>query len=576
MFICKISEKKNLPPLPIIENYQSYSPQKSSIEFKYNPECIILDIGETHENFSVILGSIFNVDYLCRDIPNLSNLSTAQKIIFLQQRDPINFPNLLKGSFILLIINKNNNNVLVIKSPLNRKHLFFSCNNGCVYLSTSVPLIKRSNNHVFQINENRIIDLQARAANISDTTFYTGIDQIEGGSIIEIKKCSDVSKRLFFTFKIDTEKKSYLEYAENLNKTLEIAIKRNIRTGDNILCEMSGGLDSSSIAARLAQYQEKLTCISNHSTEKSLIEVGIDPRKSNEKQLNDFENFYKNTKIIRIDERFIECGYQDITKFCFENSSGPEYGITNALWVYAFYKTAKDLGFNKIFNGSFGDDAYSYPYAPAGFIGFIKSKLPEIIKTMRQKNKHKKLERSVTFSYLQESTKNIIRNEIARNSKKNRQEKLYRTNFSINSCSALDTALFNSTNIEMIDPLSDADLIECCLRIPENAFYHGAINRYITRISNHGILPESIRSNFIKGAQSPRWHVQLRKELPYYFSLLQKFRKNDLISKITDLEQLERCMKYFSLIPENTIKNYPEIMWLPYTLHICEWISLHD
>ena len=577
MFICKILENRNPLPLPTIENYKSYSIYKSAIDFSYNPACGILEIGQTEDYFSILLGNIFNINDLCEDVQNKEFLSPALKLIVLKQRHAKDLPSLLKGSFIFIIINKKDNSVFMAKSPLNKKQLFFSCKNSILYLSTSVPLIKKSVPHIFDIKEERVIDLQARAAKISDKTFYNGIEQIEGGSTIEIHKCSDVLRRYYFSTQERTENKSNLNYADGLNTALNNAITRNIKPEDKILCEISGGLDSSSIAARLAKNRKNLTCISNYSTEASLIEIGTDPRKANEIQLKDFESMYQNTKIIKIDERSISHGYQDITRFCFENSSGPEYGITNVLWIYAFYMEAHRNGFTKIINGLFGDDAYSYSHTGPSFKGIVSSAEPVFSKIIRGTIRQLKAERNVIFPYLREPIKKKIRKESLLNSvRRNRSDRLQHANFSINSCTSIDTALFNSLNIESVDILADHEIIECCLSIPESAFHHGVTNRYITRIANKEILPESIRSNFIKGAQSPRWHVQLRKELPYYFSLLQKFKKNDLIKKLIDLEQLEKCMAHFTIVPENTIKNYSEMMWLPCTLHICEWISLHD
>ena len=578
MFLCRISNSKNSQSLPKFDDYRELQNPSNGIEFLFNQNCRILEFGTMNNHFAILFGRIFNLDFLCKDITNAQELSIIQKLIILSQRYKENFQNLLHGDFIFIGINTATNETLLIKSPLYEYHLFFTYKNGSIYLSASAPMIKKSVQYSFEINRERVIDMLAGVNAISNTTFYEDINQLDGGEIVRITNCQVISKRNYFKIENKSTKRSFEAHAEGLKLAPENAIRKRFDPTDKILCELSGGLDSSAIAAKLSQYQKELTCISNFSTEESLKDLCLDPRKANERQLKDFENLYKNTRIIRVDERADGCSFQEITQFCFEHSSGPEYAVQNMLWIYPFFKFANEHGFNKVFKGMFGDDAYSYKHQSPGLRGMIKKIVPMQIKKSRARMAHKKLINSAAElqdfkDILIEKIAYGVEEKLLRNS---RSSKLLSTNISIGSCSAITTAILNNLNVESVSPLGDSELINYCLSIPEKAFHHGSTDRYITRLANKGILPESIRLNNIKGAQSPRWHVQLKKELPYYFSLIEKFKKNDLISELLDPEILKKSMQLFLDTPENRIKDHIAIKSLPRTLHVCEWIILHD
>jgi len=579
MFFCRLSNKKIFQPLPQLEGYTELENLGDGIEFSFNPECRILSFGSCQNHFAILFGKIFNVDHLSKEIPSRGpvGLSQIQKLIILSQRHKENLPSLLHGNFILAMININTNEITLTKSPLNKYHLFFTCKNGSVYLSPSVPLIKRSAPISCEINRDRVIDMIARTNLISDCTFYNDINQVTAGEVVKITNFERISRDNYFETDIKIKRRDLDSYARGLNEILENSIKRQLDPSDKIICELSGGLDSSAIAARLAGLTEHLICISNFTTEESLQALGLNPILANERQLRDFSEAYKNTNIIRIDERFVECSYQEITKFCFDQSSGPEYGITNMLWIYSFFRFAEKNNYNKIFNGYFGDDAYSYKHKAPGIRGMIGSVIPEAIKRNRRRSVFEKALNSSPLQDFKDALLDRVYQGIElKSASLSRESRIHRTNSTASSCTAIDTAMLNSLNIEMVQPLADFELVNYCLSIPEKAFHHGSVDRYIARVSNKGILPDSIRLNRIKGKQSPRWHVQLKKELPYYFSLVEKFKSNELISELIDLEVLKSCMQFFQHHPENKIKDHIEFHWLPYTLHICEWISLHD
>ncbi len=582
MFICKISNRENFQPLPKFDAYKKLENPANGIDFSFNPECRILQFGTFQNIFLILFGRVKNIDQLCENIPSSSNLSPAQKLIFLQKKYGPELGSLLKGDFIITTVNALTNDINIIKSPLNGHSLFFYVKDKTVYLTDSIQLLKKSIPESLELNTDRITDLLSRRMQISNQSFYKKIHQINPGHIVQIKKCEEISSACYWKPVDSLQKKKVKEYASCLLEALDSSVESQLLPGDKVICDLSGGLDSSSVAACLAKKLDHLTCLSNYSSESLLYSIGEDPMMANEKQLIDFEKLYKNTTIIRFDESRDPCSFSEVTKFLFDNSSGPEYAACNMLWFYSFFKIAKKEGANKVLNGRFGDDAYSLKLGDPGWINFLKASSPDMAKKYLKLLKKRILKRTENDSCaLPEFFKNNLKKISASDRYQStlpskRTRSLEKSNFSIGSCSGFDTAVLNAFNIEMVSPLGDIDLINYCLSIPESAFRKGPINRYLTRVATKNILPDSIRKNTVKGVQAPFWFVPLKKEAGYYLSLMKKFKSNTLISEFIDVDILEKWVRAFVITPNHLLNEATSIQWLPYTLHVCEWVSLHD
>jgi len=579
MFICKISDKNQ--DLSCRENdvYKTLLSNQFSIFFKQNATSFEYEI---ESDFILLkIGRICNCNDLLEKFPGKDNnfLNECQKIIALKKTLGYELNAKLRGDFIVVIIHRHSLEVEIIRAPLSSKKIFYFIEGNSLLISPDMQLLRKYSKKIFDIDKDKVIDSISRNYALSEQTFYHGISQLESAQAILWSPKNGIKKRIFWEAKYHPIERHKNDYSEELFQHLSRAIITLADLDKKFFCLLSGGLDSSPIVGILAQRNFNIEAFSDYSDRKYSKETGCSNRKTNSKLLSDFEKMYPHILFHRFNTAETDKKFSDITRFCFENSDGPCHSPTNQLWILPAYEMAYQRGFKKIFCGAMGNLAFSFNAKT-----YPKKNINFYLKKINRINKNS-LKNFLKIGHEKDSPINLLNSEIIFGVEKaeiiqieseiNQEEKIEKLiNFyrrSYGGSSGILNSFLCHFNIDTLDPTANLDLIEYALTIPIDEFE----NRNVTRNAIKKVVPDSIRENQYSGVQAPYWYVPLKKELKSYLSLIEKFKKNQLIAEVVNLELLKSLLLQVNDLPVYQLGVRHKIN-LTHCLHVCEWISLHD
>jgi asparagine synthase (glutamine-hydrolysing) len=117
------------------------------------------------------------------------------------------------------------------------------------------------------------------------------------------------------------------------------------------------------------------------------------------------------------------------------------------------------------------------------------------------------------------------------------------------------------TGVELRDPTADIDVVSFCFGIPPEQFLVESVDRSLIRRAMWGLLPETVLTNRLNGAQSADWYEKISSRRAYLAQELAELSTVPLARKAIDLDRLGRA-----------INNWPAGEW--HTTKIAEEYGL--
>lgn len=106
--------------------------------------------------------------------------------------------------------------------------------------------------------------------------------------------------------------------------------------------------------------------------------------------------------------------------------------------------------------------------------------------------------------------------------------------------SRIDMAQHMSETVWVSDPLSDPALVALAARLPEEAWLTGGRSRGLARAATTGLLPDAVRLRRTYGSQGADIAAVVREQ--DYRDLLDRFRASPSVPRFVDLDALERSL----------------------------------
>lgn len=162
-----------------------------------------------------------------------------------------NFAEELNGSFLIVIFDVANRKILVANDRYGLRP-FYLARNGSKYLFASeVKAILKDKTFKKEINDEAVADFFAFEKILGDKTLFKGINALPPASLLV---CSDgkISIRKYWDFEFQegcAHEEEY--YANNLVRVFRKAIERRMKGNHRVGVNLSGGLDSRSIATAI-------------------------------------------------------------------------------------------------------------------------------------------------------------------------------------------------------------------------------------------------------------------------------------------------------------------------------------
>jgi asparagine synthase (glutamine-hydrolysing) len=99
------------------------------------------------------------------------------------------------------------------------------------------------------------------------------------------------------------------------------------------------------------------------------------------------------------------------------------------------------------------------------------------------------------------------------------------------------------TGVEVRDPTADLDVIAFCFGVPVEQYLAEGTDRSLIRRAMWGLLPEAVLTNRMHGLQAPDWHEKLESRREELAGEIAALSQSPLARRMLDLARLERAVK---------------------------------
>jgi asparagine synthase (glutamine-hydrolysing) len=100
--------------------------------------------------------------------------------------------------------------------------------------------------------------------------------------------------------------------------------------------------------------------------------------------------------------------------------------------------------------------------------------------------------------------------------------------------------------LEVRDPTADRRVVEFCLSVPERQYRRGGQTRWLVRRAMAGRLPADVLDNRQRGLQAADWLPRMRRHQPRLLAALARLETSDLARRAIDLPRLRRLVERVS------------------------------
>lgn len=495
----------------------------------------------------------------------------------------------LIGDIAFALWDQREQRLLLARSPVGGRSMYYYSTPDLFAFSTmpkglfAIPSIPRE------------LDLEYIAAYLTMTgtepgsSFYNNIQKLQTGHLLTID-CRGLHKHTFW--KLDPLKELHYtredDYVEAFNELFERVVSDHLRSLTPIGVMMSGGLDSTTVAAvaatqlkqkgmRLATYTEVprdgfdgAIVAGRYADETPLIQA----------MARHYDNLDLN--LIRTDGRM----YLEGLDLFFEASNIPFRNASNRIWYETILQKARNQGVRILLTGAQGNLTISrngqgllpqlirygkwwqairessamqrqnpigstlrsfvnqgiMPLLPTPLWRTIQGLRGKLATTPKQQPWHKHSVINPDFANYQRvlvRAKEKGNNFLFRPNPNQRStiSKLLPTLASAgNEVNQSYRALFG---IEVRDPTADVRLAEFCLSLPEDQYQRKGVSRRLIRQSMANRLPAEVLENKLRGLQAADWFECLFGAREQIMCTLDGWNNSKLVSSIIDLNRLK-------------------------------------
>jgi asparagine synthase (glutamine-hydrolysing) len=369
------------------------------------------------------------------------------------------------------------------------------------------------------------------------------------------------------------------DYAEGLRERLDVAVRRQMRSAHPIGCLLSGGLDSSSVAALAAR--------TLHENKQRLAAFTGVPRRGFDAPVAAGhyadETLYVDA-IARaagnIDVTYVENtaadDFAEIDRF-FIALEGPVRNPTNLGWVLAILRLARQQGRRVLLGGLRGNSTISWSGWSQAAAHLKRGRWLTALRQWRLYYRRTPHSRWATTRNLfieplmsqwlsseRRHPRRVapwqqhspIRPEFAAamgvdaRARTNRHDFLYRTRSDERIQSLLQADYAGDwyaaekalTGVEVRDPTADIDVVSYCFGVPPEQYLAEGTDRSLIRRAMWGLLPDAVLTNNLRGLQDADWHERFSGRRNQLASEIEALSRSPLASRAIDLARLERAV----------------------------------
>jgi len=435
-----------------------------------------------------------------------------------------------------------------------------------------------------ELSEEKFADFLVLNHADHSTTIYRNIFRVLPAHVMRVRADGSIIQHRFWSpAEIQPVRRpSDQAYAEGLRECLDRAVRRQMRSTSPIGCLLTGGLDSSSVAAlaarALAEKNQRLAAFtavprpgfngpvpSGHYADETCYVEAIATAARN------------------IDVSYVRndtCGnFGDLDRF-FIALAAPVRNPTNLGWAVAILRLARAQGRRVLLGGLHGNYTISWTGWSQAVGNLLHGRLLTAFRQWQLYYRRTPYSRWVSFRKLlveplvpqplgdwadrRRHPRRVapwldhaaIRPDfaaamdVASRAKKVGHDFLYRLRRDerIRGLTQVDyvgdwhAAEKAVTGVEVRDPTADIDVISYCFGVPPEQYLAEGVDRSLIRRAMWGLLPQAVLTNRLSGLQAPDWYEKLASERSELARQIAELRGSALARRIIDIARLERAV----------------------------------
>ena len=378
-------------------------------------------------------------------------------------------------------------------------------------------------------------------------TYFDGISKVRAGEIVAVTRDALKARRWWNPSVEPLRLKSAGEYAEALREHFDRAVAVRLEgAGSSVAAHLSGGLDSSAVAATAARLMAPsggrvtaFTGVPRQGYDSSAIKGAFGDEGPHAAEV---AAMYPNMDHVLVHNGGSLLANLDRHFFVYER---PFLNLCNGVWMHRIMDLARERGNRVLLSGARGNMSFSYDGMPlltqlltsgrllrlareslalirngtrvgtvaAQTIGpFVPVTLWQTIGWLRGRGRH--LTDYSAISPEAAQAFRVIERGAERGLDPSYRPRRDPHETRLWALRRVDVGNYNKGylagwGIDVRDPTADRRLIEFCLTVPTDQYLRGGVRRALARTAFADRLPAKIIDETLKGYQAPDWHVDL-------------------------------------------------------------------
>jgi asparagine synthase (glutamine-hydrolysing) len=442
-----------------------------------------------------------------------------------------------------------------------------------------------------ELNEEKMADFLVLNHADHKTTFYRTIFRVRPAHLMTVTGNGALTERRYWSpadirpVRLGSDQ----AYAEGLRACLDRTVRRQMRSAHPIGCFLSGGLDSSSVAAlaarALAEQGQRLAAFTQVPREGFAGPVPHGRYGDETPYVEAIRAALGNIDVTYVRNNELD-DFADLERL-FLVLEAPVRNPSNLGWVLAIPRLAREQGRRVLLGGLWGNYTISWPGWSQTVDHLLQGRLVTAFRQWRMYYRNSPDSRAVAFRKLfieplapdklawwayrrrhkegePWSTHSPIRPQYAAamgieaRARAAGHDLLYRMRRGERAASLTLADLFGDWNaaeqalhgVQTRDPTADIDVIAYCFGVPPEQYLAEGVDRSLVRRAMWGLLPEIVLTNRLLGWQAADWFEKLDLRRDKCLTEIAEIASSPLVRKAIDLERIERA-----------IRNWPEGGW---------------
>lgn len=463
----------------------------------------------------------------------------------------------LLGDFAFVIYDEKNSEIYVSRDHMGNRVVYYHYNKGVLRFGT---LLKSTINPLYrqpELNHLWVQDFLAMPVTINqillNDTAYARVKFVEPANYLFINRRRLVKKKYWDPFRYRHNYKSEEEAHLHFYKNFQEAVACRIKSGYPISIMLSGGLDSTAVAAMAASLLKEAQKEIHGLTSVPCCEVT--PKKSYEvtderDNVLAMSKLYPNLRCNLLD--FKEHSAASVAESLVNAIEVPYRFVVNSSWIYPMYEEAKIRGSRIILDGHHGNSSISRGEVYDSMLLFLmqgnlkrfyrlyniyitngyshRRMIKHIVKSLTPSPIHYVI-RLLRYKHLEDfSSRPVLEKVLKKNKFAHRLnrvgcgslnengfgrdiDKLGLRSFMRSHGNEINVKLGLTQGVIVRDPTADKRVVELTLNMPVKYLCDEQNNRKLVRVALSNIMPASIVTKQLeRGVQGADWCIKLEPE----------------------------------------------------------------